>query len=83
MNKLYLILALIIFLIIIIIYKHYTIEYFKNDDKTPEELAKIEKENKERTARIEQYKKDKDEKSALNYLSINTLMMVLDLMFRL
>jgi cell division protein FtsI/penicillin-binding protein 2 len=73
MNKLYLILALIIFLIIIIIYKHYTIEYFKDDDKTPEELAKIEKDKKERTARIEQYKKDKDEKSALNYLSINTL----------
>jgi hypothetical protein len=72
MNKIYILLPFIILLIIIIIYKHYTIEYFQ-DDKTPQELAKIEKEKNERTARIEQYKKDKDEKGALNYLSINTL----------
>lgn len=73
MNKLYILFAIIILLIIIIIYRHYTIEYFKDDDKTPEELAKIEEEKKIRKARIEQYKKEKDDKSALNYLSINTL----------
>jgi hypothetical protein len=65
MNKLYILLALIIIIIIIIIYKQYNIEYFNDDEKITEDLNKKES--------IEKYNKEKEEKSALNYLSINTL----------
>jgi|TARA_Y100000389_G_scaffold38429_1_gene32795 hypothetical protein len=74
MYKLYIaILFLIVCIISLIIFKNYNTEYFKDEELTPEEIKQKEKEKAKRLRRIEQYKKDKEEKSSLNYLSINTL----------
>lgn len=74
MYKLYIaILFLIVCIISLIIFKNYNTEYFKDEELTPEETKQKEKEKAKRLRRIEQYKKDKEEKSSLNYLSINTL----------
>lgn len=74
MYKLYIaILFLIVCIISLIIFKNYNTEYFKDEELTPEEIKQKQKEKAKRLRRIEQYKKDKEEKSSLNYLSINTL----------
>ena len=66
MYKLYIaILFLIVCIISLIIFKNYNTEYFKDEELTPEEIKQKEKEKAKRLRRIEQYKKDKEEKSSI------------------